>query len=333
MRAAHHTRALSPASRTAHLPLLCVLWLLVCALSYDNLLYTQCAVPDHIDVTGILFNVSQGGSIYTVNIFDFYGLSSASFNIRDESGAQNINGQSGAFTQLVCDGVDILATCASVSSTGPARMTSDPRLLGFWGQDVYVGGQVGAVYSLLSDSSTLINSRFVQLDGVDIHCPSADMDAAVAPLATQCFAHSGSYMGELAVRTSDGRQLSIVAGALHEGFASLSVTDGQRALGVFDRLLRAVHPATLTVQHLSPRAVRIHAGAYVLDVHNMDHYLDIAQLNATRWDALTTELRPEGIIGRTWSRHAQPLGEHQLEQYREKNGELLGCAQEQQKHC
>ena len=310
--------------------------------SYGNVLELPCSVPDKVDHGGLFFNVSQAGAFSGVNLFHSSGLAAQSANLIDVSTREGtINGRNGAFTQLICDGIDVLSACAqsvvvtpnTALVTGPARMTSDPRLLGFWGQDVYVGGQVGAVYSLLSDSSTLINSRFVQLDGVDIHCPSADMDAAVAPLATQCFAHSGSYMGELAVRTSDGRQLSIVAGALHEGFASLSVTDGQRALGVFDRLLRAVHPATLTVQHLSPRAVRIHAGAYVLDVHNMDHYLDIAQLNATRWDALTTELRPEGIIGRTWSRHAQPLGEHQLEQYREKNGELLGCAQEQQKHC
>ena len=220
---------------------------------------------------------------------------------------------------------------------------------GFWGQDLFVGGVGGNVYSLLSDARTLINTRFVQLSAEDIRCPATSPET-YDPLGTPCTAETGTHMGDLLVKTSSGHVVTLVAGAADEGFSSVTVNGAELSVDEtrgreskrLSPSLRALLPrdadseleAAFSVHRLEARKVRIVAGLYELTVHNMDAYLDVAQLRARSWSAMVERAQPEGILGMTWNATASlAMSEAEVDEYRERDGQLLGCNFARQKHC
>ena len=236
---------------------------------------------------------------------------------------------------------------------------------------MFVDGEAGAVYGLLSDAAVVINSRFIHVGGEHIHCPQT-LAVTDSTLSTFCTNHTGTYIGEVGIRTSAGDHVVVSAGTLQEGFASV-VVNGHPLVGDSfhssdqssasplaglvhqqqsrARLMRGALQSllgveegkevgggdaavSLSVQRLSPRAVHISAGLYSVTLHNMDHYLDIAQLNVTDWSSLLHAAQPEGIIGRTWEAAVRlALTDEEVNSYKEKDGNLVGCRMQQQKHC
>ena len=90
---------------------------------YDELFYPECSVPEHLDNDGVILNTtSNGGRNYTyVNIFGGTDPT-LSANITDLAGADDAQyGHGGAFTSLVCRGVDLLAMCAAAAAPGRLR--------------------------------------------------------------------------------------------------------------------------------------------------------------------------------------------------------------------
>ena len=230
--------------------------------------------------------------------------------------------------------VSAVSSSAIPSSTSVGMAYADPRFLGFWGQDMFVGGMAGAVYSLLSDSAVLLNARFVQLAGEDIHCP--------AVVQMPCSPHSGTYFGAIGVRSSNEDRLTIAAGRDGHGFESVQLNGVELLAGGVVTHHQVSSPSALQrlrggdraspssfaihAQLLSNRTLQVSVGMYELRVDNLDHYLDLVSVNVTCWQCLLEQVQPEGLLGRTWDRHVQhSVDEQVVDEYRERDGDLLGC--------
>ena len=126
-------------------------------------------------------------------------------------------------------------SAGSVSaSTGPGSAFSDPRFVGFWGQEWYVGGEAGGVYNLLSDSQVQVNALFVYLSNVT--CPVQQDGTPV----DQCFDEAGTYFGQVAIRVQGGEWVRVVGGPVTEGFASVDMAEGVAVrVGDSHRVLRS----------------------------------------------------------------------------------------------
>ena len=237
--------------------------------------------------------------------------------------------------------------------------TSDPCLVGFWGQQFYVHGQPGHVYSVLSDAQVQLNGRLVYR--ANVTCPAAlpaptssasaantTLDIAPALDLAPCSDHPGTYFAELGLRTAAGDRLLVVGGDVASGFARVEVNGRRLQVGdVYaeldgaspaNRLLAAglstrspIAVSALSVRRLSARSLLVQAGVYRLRIDNSDRYVDLAEVTADDWSHVRDSLQPEGLLGVTWSRTAViPPAE---EAHRERDGELFGCNMAAQKHC
>ena len=203
----------------------------------------------------------------------------------------------------------------SSSSTGSSSVLGDPQFVGLLGQSFQVHGIDGAVYSLLRDSTGLmVNARFVFLSGGE--CPPA------AAISTACWSHPGSYLGEVALVTAEGAQLSVASGKAAAGFSSVTL-DGQAvAVGANISL------PGLFVHYLTTHSLTLDAGNYALTLHNSDAFVNIQQLAVKRW-SLLRERRTHGLLGQTWqapSRRGADVREVEgsVDDYAEGANELFG---------
>ena len=235
-----------------------------------------------------------------------------------------------------------LAPSAASSSTAIGQGYSDPRILGFWGQNQYVGGLGGSVYSLLLDSWVLVNARFVLLEAEDIHCP--------AQLTTYCVAEKGTYFGEAGVLSANGDRLEVVAGAAEHGFTKVtlngvdllpravlqqaaatkaSLSSSLSSMSSVGRVRGAAEsPAYdgISVQLHSVSSLTVTVGVYVIRLDVVDLYLDFTSVNTHCWRCLLDEVRPTGLLGRTHDGGVEhSTSEEEVDKYREQRGDLLGC--------
>ena len=145
-----------------------------------------------------------------------FSSSPVSSSLLPSSAAASSSALSSSSSSAAADSSDDLS-----SSTGVASATSDPRLVGWWGQSFYVSGAVGGVYNLLSDRSVQLNAYVVQLQ--HIRCPVLDGRAM-----QRCFDEQGTYFGVLAIalRTGEGelQHVRMTGGAYDVGFHSVTVT-------------------------------------------------------------------------------------------------------------
>ena len=213
---------------------------------------------------------------------------------------------------------------SSSSSSTAGRAYSDPRIGGFWGQDVYVEGVGGEVYSLLSDADVQVNVRFELVSGSSIHCPQYS--------STPCFNHTGTYFGALAIAMSTGQRLVVEAGDLHSGFSLVRVDEAvaPATSSPLHRLKQLLgldsHSSTFSVEHVSYRELRVQAGLYTIDVSNMDHYVDVSAVRVTCWKCME-KAEPEGLLGRTWRMDAPvPTDDAAVDSYRVPEHNLYGCS-------
>ena len=222
---------------------------------------------------------------------------------------------------------------APSSSTAIGQAYSDPRIVGFWGQNQYVAGKDGEVYSMLLDGRVAVNARFVLLEAADIHCP--------AQLSSYCVAERGTYFGEVGVVASNGDRLEVVAGAAEVGFRTVrlngepllyeaqSSRDKNRLRGASERPLdgsQAQVENGLSVCLMSNRSLEFSVGVYSIQLDVIDRYLDFVSVNTHCWSCLLDDVRPEGLLGRTWDNSLEHATDDEaVEQYRETDGQLLGC--------
>ena len=250
-----------------------------------------------------------------------------------------------------------LFSLPSASPTAGAAV-SDPRFRGFWGQSFYVGGEVGGVYNLLSDAQVQVNAQFVYLRNVS--CPQVD-----GRDATNCFEHEGTYFGALLIRVQQGPWLRIEAGAADVGFHAVLLNDdevvevgetrnasGSPSAGLVqpqlsgpgrlrrgETALEAVRDKEgsipqLMVTRTSARQLQVRAGVYLFGIDNVDGYVDLTTVEVMCWECLMREVQPEGLLGRTWNATASVRrSDEEVEEYREKDDDLLGCSHQHDRFC
>ena len=216
----------------------------------------------------------------------------------------------------------------------PTSVLGDPMFVGLLGQRFQVHGVDGAVYNLISDRLVQVNSRFTFLSRGD--CP---VDPATGlPLFT-CWTHPGSYMSELAVRSSGGQAIVIKSGPAARGFLSVAVVSASgststRELSVGESAVLLVVDGldtyNCTVTFTSLRTIAIErAGLYSLAVENSDRFLNLLRLDVSSTRELRESVQSHGLIGQTW--RADQKGtevravEGAVDDYAEGSGDMLGC--------
>ena len=219
----------------------------------------------------------------------------------------------------------------SSSSTGVARPSptsapspgarGDPQFAGLRGQDYQVHGIDGGVYNVISDRYMQLNSQFVFLTGPR---PCPIMPSTGHP-SIACFAHSGSYLGNLALLTGSGEKVLIQSGSAADGLTS--VTYNGEMLRVGDRRpLDFGHGKVGSVLVLSTHEVTLTAGLFELEVENSDAFLNLRSVvvKTSHWKELKEE-KAHGLLGQTWQlRKGKSAIEGKVDDYLLESEDLFG---------
>ena len=146
---------------------------------------------------------------------------------------------------------------------------------------------------------------------------------------------------------ANGDRLEVRAGAAEVGFSSVTL-NGQRlafvegeANQVAERrghrpTLRGADGETavsdspdesgISVQLTSNRSLSLSVGLYAIRLDVVDYYVDFVSVNTHCWQCLLEDIKPEGLLGRTWDSTVQhPTDDKAVERYREREAHLLGC--------
>ena len=80
----------------------------------------------------------------------------------------------------------------------------------------------------------------------------------------------------------------------------------------------------LSVRLTSYRSLELTVGLYSIRMDVVDRCLDLVLVNTHCWSCLLAEVRPEGLLGRTWSNSVEHRTDDEaVVQYRERIGQLL----------
>ena len=189
----------------------------------------------------------------------------------------------------------VASSSGSSDSTGAPGVRGDPQFVGLRGQSFQVHGMDGAVYALVSDPHVQINTRFLFLQGPR-PCP---VMPSTGKLASTCWSHAGSYLGELAVKTSAGDRVHIVAGDATDGFSAVSVNgkaisiDGSSALHYLN-----TNVPTGSVVYNNTHELTLVSSYFIIVVENIDGFLNIRSLVVL--DGAWQRLAAHGLLGQTW---------------------------------
>lgn len=169
-----------------------------------------------------------------------------------------------------------------------AVVVGDPQFVGLRGQSYQVHGVDGAVYNLITEQSTQVNSRFVFL--TEGECPT--VDGVVSSVG--CWSHPGSYMGELSFQAVvDGKLHAalVTAGDAKKGFSAVQM-DGKAvkagetvSFGAFSLTYTSSHSAYVTLDN------------YNIELSNSDMFINLALSPTTS----LSQLKSHGLIGQTHS--------------------------------
>ena len=174
-----------------------------------------------------------------------------------------------------------------------SSITGDPQFVGLRGQSYQVHGIDGAVYNLVSESHTQVNSRFVFL--MSGQCPvvgGVTMDG-------NCWSHPGSYLGEMGFQAVvDGKLHTALlqSGPAKKGFAVVQV-DG-KTLSIGDK----VSFGAFTVEVQSTHNVAVTTESFEFSLSNSDNFINQA-LTAR---VPLSQLKSHGLIGQTHSTKQYP---------------------------
>lgn len=221
-------------------------------------------------------NFSPLGNNFTFNNFNGNGsapvLNSLTVSILQNSSSPNAT-----------------AACTSVYSfaiTNPPNVTvvGDPQFMGLRGQKYQIHGIDGAVYNIITDNDIQLNSRFVFLTGPR---PCA-MIPSTGRLASGCWSHDGSYLGEVGLKYGKD-QIFVQSGPAKSGFAIVTVNGKSMKVGESTGLIsfNSTHEVTLTF------------GAWTVELENSDMFLNLRSVRIApqAWSSLSSH----GLLGQTWS--------------------------------
>ena len=188
-----------------------------------------------------------------------------------------------------------IAELIQITIFNPGKIVGDPQFVGLRGQSYQVHGIDGAVYNIISESNTQVNSRFTFL--TEGQCPMID-----GKPDTNCWSHPGSYLGEMSFQAIVEEKVHaalIEAGSAQKGFAGVQV-DG-KALSVGD----LVSFGSFSVEYVSTHLVAVTTENYAFQLSNSDMFIN----QALRATTPLSKLRSHGLLGQTHSvkTYATPL--------------------------
>ena len=202
------------------------------------------------------------------------------------------------------------------------RVVGDPMFSGLRGQQYQVHGVDGAIYNLISDSTVQVNSQFIFLSGPR-PCP---IIPSTGHLSVACFAHPGSYLSNLALRTNMDDRLVVEAGDAAAGFASVELNHQLLNVGDTATIHFADH-TTGTVHRTSTHELYIVASLYQIDIDNSDSFINLRSvaIRADQWTTLRSEA-PHGLLGQTWKVRGKGEGviEGKVDDYMIEDDDLFG---------
>ena len=214
-----------------------------------------------------------------------------------------------------CSATPAYSLAAAPVTTPSVR--GDPQFVGLRGQSFQVHGIDGAVYNLITEFNTQVNSRFVFLTGGV--CPT--INGVVNTVA--CWSHPGSYMGDMSFQVVvDGKLHAalVTAGDAKKGFSAVQV-DGKTLMAG-----ESVSFGGFALHYNNSHSVYITLDNYHVDLTNSDMFLNLA-LTAT---VPLSQLQSHGLIGQTWStrRHASSLKviEGEVDDYVVAEGDVFGTS-------
>lgn len=175
-------------------------------------------------------------------------------------------------------------TCYKAPPT--TSVSGDPQFVGLRGQSYQVHGVAGEVYSIISDEHLQMNSRFVFLSKGD--CPVVN-----GVKQTNCYAHEGSYLGAIGIKTAAGDKLKLVSGPAKTGFAEVSLNGRPVKIGAShgNGFMSFNHSHLVTVQ----------VGNFHMEFDNSDMFIN-QRVRVLDWASLNAH----GLLGQTWRQKTYP---------------------------
>ena len=173
-------------------------------------------------------------------------------------------------------------TCYKAPPT--TSVSGDPQFVGLRGQSYQVHGVAGEVYSIVSDEHLQMNSRFVFLSKGD--CPVVN-----GIKQTNCYAHEGSYLGAIGIKTAAGDKLKLVSGPAKTGFAEVSLNGRPVKVGSDHGFMSFNHSHLVTVQ----------VGNFHMEFDNSDMFIN-QRVRVLDWASLNAH----GLLGQTWRQKTYP---------------------------
>jgi hypothetical protein len=180
----------------------------------------------------------------------------------------------------------------SILVANPAVVVGDPQFVGLRGQSFQVHGIDGAVYNIISEAQTQVNSRFVFLS--EGECPVVN-----GVKDSNCWSHPGSYLGEMSFQQIvDGKvhQALVTSGSAKNGFASVTI-DG-KALKVGDSMTFGSFAISMESTH----HVAIQTENFSFELSNSDNFINQAVTNRAPLSKLTSH----GLLGQTHAAKVYP---------------------------
>jgi len=153
----------------------------------------------------------------------------------------------------------------SINNPFLPTVTGDPQFIGLRGQSFQVHGVDGAVYNIISEKDTQVNSRFTFLSQGE--CPLFKGKPDI-----NCWAHPGSYLGELSFQQrvdTDIVNALVVSGSAKHGFAAVQYNG--RLLTIGDSILLN---EDFSLNYTSSHAVSIETGHFLFILSNSDYFIN-----------------------------------------------------------
>jgi len=196
-------------------------------------------------------------------------------------------------------------------------VSGDPTFVGLRGQNYQVHGIDGAVYNLVSSPTTQVNSRFVFLD--EGQCPIFN-----GIPAKNCWAHSGSYMGEIGIQqvvNGVTHKVAITSGSSTEGFASV-IVDGKQLL--VNDTVEDTSLFDITFAH--SHTIMVNTQDFAFTFENSDMFINQGVIANKRLSQLTCH----GLFGQTHKEAVYPTSlkyiEGEVDDYMVAEDDLFGVS-------
>lgn len=171
-------------------------------------------------------------------------------------------------------------------------IVGDPQFVGLRGQSYQIHGIDGAVYNIVTEPHTQVNSRFVFLTAGS--CPVINNKKD-----TDCWTHPGSYLGDISFQAIvDGKLHTalVQAGPASKGFTAITFDGQQLSIGE-----KAQYGAFI-VEVVDAYNVVIDTQSFRFYLANSDMFIN----QGIRSKVLLSQLTSHGLLGQTHNSKTYP---------------------------